>query len=100
MSDLRVPEGAMLLDVEVWLHAGHLILTGDPPDEEQDGALDLHHCDAMGCGLDHVLARIPIDPAATAPLAHLAIDVHGRALQLRARARYKSSPFPGPGRDS
>lgn len=66
-STLRVPDGYARASLpadppegarEAWLHAGKgvLVITGDPPYTGDDRAdFEMHDCDAMGCGYDHVL---------------------------------------------
>jgi len=67
-----IPDGWHRLPVEVYISDdGVLILTGDPPDEEADPDCEAHHCDSMGCGLDHILARMQLDDAGRRGVAHL-----------------------------
>jgi hypothetical protein len=51
-----IPKGAEL--VEAYMTAREIIVMGQPPedDDEETG----HNCDAMGCGLSHVLYRMPL----------------------------------------
>ncbi len=50
-----------ILDIGcVLLTATELVITGTPPDEDEVADEDYgHNCDAMGCGWEHVLMRIP-----------------------------------------
>ena len=60
-----IPEGfTQLRDVNVYVKPipesdRHIIIiTGDPPEEKEGVEDDLHNCDYMGCGWEHVLYRL------------------------------------------
>ena len=46
-----------------WTNGQEVVIEGMPPDEDMDDerADVIHNCDAMGCGLAHVLLRQPVD---------------------------------------
>lgn len=48
--------------IEAWSDGREIVVLGSPKDEapEDDGTMG-HNCDAMGCGQDHVIARITLD---------------------------------------
>lgn len=43
-----------LEDTRVYQTARHIVITGDPAADSE------HNCDAMGCGMEHVLYRFPL----------------------------------------
>lgn len=59
------PKGYRRLDAEVWIGSNDVVVVGTP-DESEDEETG-HNCDAMGCGWDHVLYRIPL-PSTAGPL--------------------------------
>lgn len=78
------PPGWHTLPVEVASDGKTVLIVGEPPDESEDPECERHHCDSMGCGLSHILARFALDGPAWGGLRHL-ID----------RAE-KAEPPPGP----
>jgi hypothetical protein len=63
----NLPHDAIRLDA--FYHRGFIIVCGQPPVDVAEDSPDYHNCDAMGCGCDHVLARIQIHPLTAARLA-------------------------------
>lgn len=61
--------------VLAWVSDTHIVVEGTPPDEPDDGDDSPHNCDVMGCGLCHVVIRLPFDerglqPASVVEVAH------------------------------
>jgi hypothetical protein len=74
---LRTPKGFRELDVRVWTDGKTLVIEGEPPDEDADPRAEIHHCDVMGCGWCHVLARLPIDEATAKQLDAVSLTPAG-----------------------
>lgn len=43
---------------EAFTNGKHTVVLGTPLDESEDPKCELHDCDLMGCGWNHVLARV------------------------------------------
>lgn len=58
MTDEIIPDG--FYAIRAYTNGYVIIIEGIPPDDTPfDGPLS-HNCDEMGCGVAHVVARIPI----------------------------------------
>jgi hypothetical protein len=51
-----MPEG--WVPVAAFTDGQEIVVIGYPLDEEADPTGELHDCDVMGCGVDHVLVRV------------------------------------------
>ena len=59
-----IPCGYQLVQAEVWTNGKDIVVTGTPDDiwpgyEDCDDDHP-HNCDAMACGLQHVIARVTL----------------------------------------
>lgn len=71
-----VPSGYTRIDATVWIGLKDVVITGQP--EESDDEETGHNCDAIGCGWDHVLYRIPLsDWKRGYPLREDVVDTKG-----------------------
>jgi hypothetical protein len=68
---LTTPKGFSRIEVAAYFDGDELVLTGEPPEEEGVAGEPIHHCDSLGCGWEHVLARATIHPAYRDQLRHL-----------------------------
>lgn len=78
-----VPAGYARQMVQVWKGPKDIVIIGTP-DESEDEETG-HNCDAMGCGWDHVLWRIPIPEANTKQPEPSAPTPEGEIGQTAAR---------------
>jgi len=59
-TPMGVPGGWFRVPLAVYTNGKAFILTGEPPDETDDPDSEQHHCDSMGCGLEHVLVACDV----------------------------------------
>jgi len=55
-----VPVGTVAVTPTVFQSAREIIVTGSPHPTDDNTDPRYHNCDTMGCGRDHVVARLPI----------------------------------------
>lgn len=55
-----IPGGWFRVPLAVYTNGKAFVLTGEPPAEEDDPDCEQHHCDSMGCGLEHVLVAVDV----------------------------------------
>ncbi len=58
-TEVNIPAGYRPL--AAYTNGAEVIVTGSPPDEDDDPKYELHNCDAMGCGWEHVLLRQDVE---------------------------------------
>ncbi len=75
----RVPAGytraVRFAGGEVWTHEnGGIVVLGSPYSTPNDDDPDAHNCDAMGCGLDHVVFKATLPKPPPADLIRVVAD--------------------------
>lgn len=49
-------------NIHIYTDGRMVVITGTPPDEDDDDvACEMHDCDAMGCGQEHVLMALDVN---------------------------------------
>ena len=58
MNDKGTPDG--FYEIKAYTNGYVIIVEGQPPEGSSSEDPIAHNCDEMGCGLFHVVARIPV----------------------------------------
>ena len=58
MNDKRVPDS--FYEIKAYTNGYVIIVEGEIPDNAPETGPLVHNCDEMGCGIAHVVVRIPI----------------------------------------